>query len=133
MRKMNKERKQCNKILSRRNAQGGKDQRSKTKLKQRQKRNMSERKCTSKSRRQGRFGLGGFAWSSSWGTPLVGLGLVSGLGLGLGTGLGLTGLGLGLGSGLIFQRVSTIGPVFRFDQLVQLGNATWGKCRKGPC
>ena len=92
MRKMNKERKQCNKILSRRNAQGGKDQRSKTKLKQRRKRKRRARKCTSKSRRQGRFGLSGFSWSSSWGTPLVGLGglgLVSGLGLGLGTGLGV--------------------------------------------
>ena len=128
MRKMNKERKQCNKILSRRNAQGRKGQRSKTKVNQRQKRNRKKRKCTSKSRRQGRFGLGGFAWSSSWGTPLVGLGglgLVSGLGLGLGTGLGLTGLGLGLGAGFIFQRVSILGHVSRFDKLVQLGNATW--------
>ena len=43
--------------------------------------------------------MGGFAFSGSWATPLIGLG---GLGLfpGLGTGLGLTGLGLGLGTGV---------------------------------
>ena len=126
IRRMKKERKECNKILSRRNAQGRKGQRSKMKLKRRRRRIGQERKCSIKSRRQGRFGLGCF--TCSLGSALLGIGgnLLGGIGIGgvgiggigiggIGIGIGQgTGLGLRLGTGFrinIFQNI--LGPVIR--------------------
>ena len=103
------------------------------KLKQRRRRIGQERKCSIKSRRQGRFGLGCF--TCSLGSALLGIGgnLLGGIGIGgigiggigiggfgiggiLG-GFGLGGLGLGLGTGLstgfrinTCQNVYLLGP-----------------------
>ena len=149
MRKMNKERKQCNKILSRRNDQGRKGQRSKMKLKRRRRRIEKERKCSIKSRRQGRFGL--VCFTCSLGSALLGIGgnLLGGLGIGgfgiggigiggIGIGIGQgTGLGLRLGTGFrinIFQNI--LGHIIRYapyGQLVQLDIKLGGSWWKSDC
>ena len=93
---MEKERKKCKKILSRRHAQGHKGQRPKTKEKEGWKR--KELKCRIKSRRQGRFGCSICGILS--GIPLFGIGGFRIGGILGGFGLGGLGLGLGLGTGL---------------------------------
>ena len=121
MEKMKKERKKCKKIFFRRkrHVHGREVQMSKAKRHRKRKRKRRERKCSKKSRRQGRFGLGGFAFSGSWATPLIGLG---GLGLFPGLGLGLgTGLGLGLGTGVRIYICSTSFSSWTSIQVCQAG------------
>ena len=111
MKRLEKERKTCKKILSRRHAQGHKGQRQKTQEKEGRKR--KELKCRIKSRRQGRMGCS--VCGILLGIPLFGIGGIRISGI-LG-GFGLGGLGLGLGTGLgtgfrinTCQNVYLLGP-----------------------
>ena len=113
MKRLEKERKKCKQILSRRHTQGRKGQRSKAKRHGQKKER--ERKWRTKSKRQGRLGFGSFAFSSSFGYPLIGLGLIPGLSFGLGTGLNL-----GLRTGF------KINICFKFSFLdLYLGLTSW--------